>query len=123
VNEPECGLETTVIATGLSVSVRHRATYPVYIGQGLADALPAALAQACGAHGSPGLHLLTDATVAGHHLPAFDAAARDAGFGYTLHVLPEGEETKSVPALTGIWGRCTGSASAGAPWWWAWAAG
>ena len=53
-------LGTEAMSTGLAVSLTHRETYPVYVGQALEAALPVVLADARGARGSGRVHVITD---------------------------------------------------------------
>jgi 3-dehydroquinate synthase len=87
---------------GIAVRVDRCDSYPVYLGSGLAAALPAVLASAR-RQGSGRVHVITGPVVAGHHLPAVQALTASAGFPATVHMLPEGEAAKSAPELAGMW--------------------
>lgn len=89
--------------TGLEVRVAGREAYPIHVGQRVRDCLPGVLERLCAARDASSAHVITDVTVAGHHLPAVRDCAERAGLDCTVHVVGEGERAKSLPTLTGLW--------------------
>ena len=82
-----CDMETRTVRVPLNARA-----YDVHIGSGLlARAGEAIAALAPGARAA----ILTDATVAGHHLATLERALDAAKVDHAAHVLPAGEATKS----------------------------
>jgi 3-dehydroquinate synthase len=96
-------LGTEAMSTGLAVSLTHRETYPVYVGQALEATLPVVLADARAARGSGRVHVITDAVVAGHYLERVTSIAGRAGFPVSAHVLSAGEGAKDSAVLPALW--------------------
>lgn len=80
----------------VAVSLGER-SYEVVIGPGLLARAPDLMAPHLK---RPRAAIVTDATVAGFHLPALQAALRGAGIAAEALILPPGEATKSWPHLT-----------------------
>jgi 3-dehydroquinate synthase len=96
-------LAAQATGTGLLVSLTHRESYPVHIGQDLEAAFPNVLAGARAVRGSGRVHVITDAVVAGHYLERVTAIAGRVGFPVSVHVLPAGEDAKDSGMLLAAW--------------------
>ncbi|MBT4006585.1 MAG: 3-dehydroquinate synthase [Rhodospirillales bacterium] len=97
-NSPTSTTANTAAST-IDVELGER-SYEIRVGSGLLGQAGNHLAPLLGEHGlKDGIIIVTDTTVASHHLSTLEASLKAAGLGYRTVTLEPGEHTKSFSNL------------------------